>query len=56
MLGRELFGGSTTAHWATIDVLAALYLPEGQAEQPELLLESQVAQSVVYLSQPQLEA
>ena len=49
-------GGSATVHGATSDVLAARYLPEGQAEQPELQLESQVAQSVVYLSQPQLEA
>ena len=34
VLGRGLFGGSTTARGATIDVLAALYVPEEQAEQP----------------------
>ena len=33
-------GGSATVHGATSDVLAARYLPEGQAEQPELQLES----------------
>eukprot|EP00964_Phaeocystis_antarctica_P139842 scaffold104648_cov61-Phaeocystis_antarctica.AAC.7 len=34
-------GGSATARGATSDVLAALYLPEGQPEQPVLQLESQ---------------
>ena len=33
-------GGSATARGATCDVLAALYLPKGQAEQPVLQLES----------------
>eukprot|EP00964_Phaeocystis_antarctica_P076672 scaffold47417_cov56-Phaeocystis_antarctica.AAC.8 len=33
-------GCSATARGATSDVLAALYLPEGQAEQPVLQLES----------------
>ena len=35
--------------WATTDVLAALYLPEGQAEQPVLQLESHAAN----VSQPE---
>ena len=33
-------GGSATARGATSDVLAALYLPEGQPEQPVLQPES----------------
>ena len=43
MLGRGLFGGSTTARGATSDMLAALYVPEEQAEQPVLQLWSQPA-------------
>ena len=42
-------GGSATASGATSDVLAALYLPEGQAEQPVLQLESHAAN----VSQPE---
>ena len=42
-LGVGWSGGSATARGATSDVLAALYLPKGQAEQPVLQLESHEA-------------
>ena len=47
--GMGWSGGSATARGATSDVLAALYLPEGQPEQPVLQLESHEAN----VSQPE---
>ena len=57
--GAQAWAGwrlSATARGATSDVLAALYLPEEQAEQPVLQLESQLvvggqkSQSLLQLS------